>query len=243
MLILHVPCPLPPHERLWLKSTWQLLCSPPPFGSLSPALPCGATAPRSMPFYGAFLLLEEGEGERLGLPMRFHPPVRQSPKSPSPTLPPPCPEPLQITRIPSHLPSCVPMAHWSVVHAGPPQTPGLMAGELQWAGEPLASPHCWGANVASPLHVCLPAAEPEQGCSPPSLPPHHQHPAMPVPSPCTQREGGRPGSSGISPHPGTALALGCAASWHQAPLLCYKENIQIKQLTGFCSFPLFPVQN
>lgn len=38
-------------------------------------------------------------------------------------------------------------------------------------------------------------------------------------------------------------ALGYAAIWHQATLLCYKEYIQIKQLTGFCSFPLFPIQN
>lgn len=37
-------------------------------------------------------------------------------------------------------------------------------------------------------------------------------------------------------------ALGHATIWHQAALLCCKENIQIKQLTGFCSFPLSPIQ-
>lgn len=90
----------------------------PHFSSLSPALPCYMTAPCSTPVYRALLLLEEDEGERLGFPMGFHPPV-----------PLPWPEPLWVSRIPSHLSKRVPMAHGTVLHAGPPQTTGLTAGE------------------------------------------------------------------------------------------------------------------
>lgn len=75
MLILHVPIPLHLHERLWLKAAWQLLCSPPLFSSFPPALPCCTPAPCSTPFSSALLLMEEGEGERLGFPLWFYPQV------------------------------------------------------------------------------------------------------------------------------------------------------------------------
>lgn len=237
MLILHVPCPLPPHERLWLKSTWQLLCSPPPFGSLSSALPCYATAPCSMPFYSAFLLLEEGEGEKVRLPHGV--------SSPSPC---PWPEPLQITRIPSHIPSCAPMAHWTVLHAEPPQTTGLVAGEPAVGRRaPGKSPLLGTKHGCSPTWLFA-------GCGAgagvlPSLAPSSSPACLRVSAKPLHLMGGwetRQLRHQPTPRHGAQLspsALGCAASWHQAPLLCYKENIQIKQLTGFCSFPLFPIQN
>lgn len=206
MLILHVPCPLPPHERLWLKSTWQLLCSPPPFGSLSPALPCCAAAPCSMPFYSALLLLllEEGEGERLGFPMGLQPPAPlhgQSPHRPPESH-------LASLAVPLHTVPCPMLSN--------PRPLGSWQRSLQWAGEPRASPCCQGANVAVPLHGYPPAAEPEQGCLPPSLPPHHQHPSVSVLSPCIRREGGRPDSLGISSHPGMGHSS-CPVLWEAQP--------------------------
>lgn len=162
--------------------------------------------PCSMAFYSA-LLLEEGEGKRLGFPIGFCHPIPIHSQRPcrlqesdltSPAV------------FPQHVELCSMLSH--------PKPLGSWQGSLQWAGEPWANPCCWGAAAY------LPAVETELECSPPSLLPHHHHPLSSELSLCIPQERGRPDSSDISPDAGTGWrscpsALGCTGHLGTAPLL------------------------
>lgn len=232
------PPPPPPHERLWLKSTWQLLCS-----ALLPPLHLPFPSPSS-PSLDAFLrCLPPPGGRRGGKAWLPHGVSFPGPSVPWSYPPRSSPE-HRLT-----FPSCAPVAHWTVLHGiSHPRPLGSRQGSCSGQESPGEVPTAGGQMWLFPHTViCQLQSQSSGGPLPRSLPIASIPPGLcraPAPT-------GRVGDQ-TAPAPAHTQGTGGSScpvpwdtppSWHQAPLLCYKGNIQINQLTGFRSFPFFPIQN
>lgn len=109
---------------------------------------------------------------------------------------------------------------------GHPRHLGLRQGSLQAGRRAWGSPPCWGASLAVPLHDYPWPAEPEQGCSPPLLRPHHQYPSVPL----HLMGGGRPDISGISPHPGMGCSS-CPVPWDAWPAGARHQSSAMRKIS------------
>lgn len=134
--------------------------------------------------------------------------IPQSPHGQSPNGP---PDPhLASLAVPLHTALCPVPSH--------PKPLGSWQRSLQWAGEPRASPCCQGANVAVTLHGYPPGMAPSLA---PSL--------CVCAEPLHPMGGWETRGLGRQPTPGRGeqllpSALGRAAGWHRAQLLCCEQN-------------------